>query len=257
MVLENVYVIPHGDEIIEHPNKNSVELFEKIREVTSGDRSETLIVLSPHGLRLSKSIGILNTEYLEADLQLKTKKIHSEYKTDRELVKQILEIYGHTQEVSFVTSSGPLSRFILDFGSVIPLSFFNHKKVVAIGQPRVWDKGMLQEFGRILARIVKHVPQKVSVIISADQAHTHDSSGPYGFSESSSKYEEIIERCFKESDFGPLLDMSEDFIEEAKPDSYWNMLILKGIMDETGKKTVLDYHYVEIYFGMLLGHLSG
>lgn len=255
MVLERVYVIPHGDEIIDQPNSESVHLFEKIREVTEGDPSESLIVISPHGLRLSKSIGVINTENLAADLQLRTKRLQNEYKTDRELARSILENSVVTQEVSFVTSSGPLSRFVLDFGSVIPLQFFSQSKIVAIGQPRIWNKEMLQEFGKTLAKIAQNSSTKISILISADQAHTHDASGPYGFSEKSAIYEEQIEKCFKESNFGPLLEMEEKFVELAKPDSYWNMLILKGIMDETGMKTVLDYHYIEIYFGMLLGHL--
>ena len=43
-------------------------------------------------------------------------------------------------------------------------------------------------------------------------------------------------------------------ISEAKPDSYWNMVILKGFLKNSGMRMVLDYHYVENYFGMLLAH---
>lgn len=256
MTLENVYIIPHGDEIIDQPNRQSIELFEKIREITDGDSSETILIISPHGLRLSKSIGVINTEFLVADLALKTRKLEAEYVTDRALVKSILEKSEVSQEVSFITSSGPLSRFTLDFGTVIPLHFFKQKKLVAIGQPRIWDREMLQNFGRIIAKVAKNSENRISVVISADQAHTHEVSGPYGYSEASAEYEEMIEKCFRESDFRPLLNLTEDFVDRAKPDSYWNMLILKGIMEETGMKTVLDYHYVEIYFGMLLAHLS-
>lgn len=255
MTIGKVYVIPHGDEIFDQPNQESLELFHKIREITSGDDSETVLVISPHGLRLSKSIGILNTEYLVADLQLKTKKLTGEYKTDRGLVKEILDKSDVSQEVSFITSSGPLSRFTLDFGSVIPLQFFSQKNLVAIGQPRIWNRELLEDFGHTLSRVVQRSRKKVSIIISADQAHTHDPVGPYGYSEKSAEYEGMIENCFRNSDFSPLTDLSEDFVDKAKPDSYWNMLILKGLMDETGLRSVLDYHYVEIYFGMLLGHL--
>ncbi len=255
MTLENVYIIPHGDEIIDHPNRESIELSEKIKEITAKDQSETLLILSPHGLRLSRSIGVINTENLAADFQLKTRRLVGEYKTDRTLARAILESSNATQEVSFVTSSGPLSRFIMDFGTVIPLQFFSQKKLVSIGQPRIFDTEMLQDFGKTLARVVQGTHSRISIIISADQAHTHDKSGPYGYSDKSAVYENLIEKCVSDSDFTPLLDLSEEFIDAAKPDSYWNMLILKGIMEETGLKSVLDYHYIEIYFGMLLGHL--
>ncbi len=255
MTIGNVYVIPHGDEIFDQPNKESVELFHKIKDITSSDDSETLVVISPHGLRLSKSIAVLNTEFLVADLQLKTKKLTAEYRTDRDLAKAIIDGSEISQEVSFITSSGALSRFTLDFGSVIPLQFFNQKSLVAIGQPRIWDKEMLQDFGRTLSRVLGNCRKKVSIIISADQAHTHDAVGPYGYSEKSAEYEDMIENCFRNSDFSPLTELTEDFVDKAKPDSYWNMLILKGLMEETGLRSVLDYHYIEVYFGMLLGHM--
>lgn len=256
MTLENVYIIPHGDEIIDQPNRESAELYNKIREVTANDQAESLVILSPHGLKLSKSIGVINTENLAADFQLKTKKLKGEYKTDRKLAKGIIENCRLTQEVSFVTSSGPLSRFTLDFGTVIPLQFFSQKKLVSIGQPRMWNLEDLQEFGKSLARVIQNSEDRISVIISADQAHTHDASGPYGYADESATYEKMIEDCVRNSNFDPLLDLSRDFIDKAKPDSYWNMLILKGFMDETGLKSVLDYHYIEVYFGMLLGHLT-
>lgn len=256
MTLEKVYIIPHGDEIIDHPNNESIELSEMIRKVTANDQSETLLILSPHGLRLSRSIGVINTENLVADFQLKTKRLAGEYKTDRKLARAILEGSDATQEVSFVASSGPLSKFTMDFGTVIPLQFFGQEKLVSIGQPRIFDLDLLQNFGRTLARVVEESHTNISIIISADQAHTHDQSGPYGYSDRSADYEELIEKCVRESDFSPLLELSEEFINAAKPDSYWNMLILKGIMEETGLKSVLDYHYIEVYFGMLLGHLT-
>ena len=97
--------------------------------------------------------------------------------------------------------------------------------------------------------------RKVTIIISADQAHTHALDGVYGFAPEAKPYENLIEKCVVASDMTPLLELNRDFIEKAKPDSYWNMIILKGIMGHTGMKTVLDYHYVEHYFGMLLAHL--
>ncbi len=255
MTLENVFIIPHGDEIIDHPNRNSKELWEKIRKVTADDSSHTLIIISPHGLKLSNSIGVINTQYLKGHLTLKTRTIRKNYETDRPLASKIASSTKITQEVSFVTSSGPLSVFPLDFGSIIPLTFFGKREVVSIGQPRFWDLNGLMEFGKTLAVIAEDYHKRVSIIISADQAHTHAPDGIYGYSPESKTYEELIEKCIMSSDLSPLLNLNQEFIDKAKPDSFWNMVILKGIMDYTGKKSILDYHYIEHYFGMLLAHL--
>lgn len=255
MTLENVYVVPHGDEIIDHPNRESIELWEKIRKVTAGDASDSIVIISPHGLKLSGSIGVINTQYLNGSLNLKTRRIRKKYATDRVLAKAIVNSSKLTQEVSFVTNSGPLSVFPLDFGSVIPLSFFGKKGLVAIGQPRIWDLDALLNFGKTLAGVAENYEKRVTVIISADQAHTHAPDGIYGYAPEAKPYEELVEKCIGESDLSPLLDLKQEFVDKAKPDSFWNMVILKGIMDHTGKRSVLDYHYIEHYFGMLLAHL--
>ncbi len=253
--LENVFVIPHGDEIIDHPNRESIELSERIRKVTSRDLSDTIVIISPHGLKLSNSIGVINTQYLNGQLSLKTRRINRKYETDRILATAIAASGPLTQEVSFVTSTGPMSVFPLDFGSVIPLTFFRKKRLVSIGQPRIWDLDGLMDFGKALAGIAERHEKKVTIVISADQAHTHAPDGVYGFALEAKPYEDLIEKCVVASDMTPLLELNRAFIEKAKPDSYWNMIILKGIMDHTGMKSVLDYHYVEHYFGMLLAHL--
>lgn len=256
MTLNKVYLIPHGDEIIDLPNGNSRSMNEHISRVTSGDLSDTVLVLSPHGLSLSRSFGIISTQFIRADLQLNSRRIRKLYLTDREMVKRITSAFSESQEVSFSTSSGPKSVLPLDFGSVIPLSFFHQKNIVAIGQPRIWNRDVLQDFGRHLVNIAEESEKTVSIIISADQAHTHAPSGPYGFAEESAVYEQLVETCISRSDLSPLVDLKEDFIMKAKPDSYWNLLVLKGIMEATGKRSVLDFHYIEEYFGMMLAHLE-
>ena len=204
MTLEHVYVIPHGDEIIDRPNQESRELYNLISRIGADDKSETLVILSPHGLRLGSSIGVLNTEYLKADLTLKTCRIRRLYRNDRVLAASIIESDNIAQEVAFITSSGPKSVFPLDFGSIIPLYFFNKKELVAIGQPRIWNSTALVDFGTGLARAAQNSERRVSIIVSADQAHTHSPVGPYGFAEESAKYEEMIEKCIRKSDLSEL-----------------------------------------------------
>lgn len=229
---------------------------EAVRKYGEADRSDTLVVVSPHGLRLSNSIGVISTEYLNASLSLRTRRIRRKYRTDRKLASEIVGRSAAAQSVSFIVSSGPSSIFPLDFGTVIPLHFFGRRDIVSIGQPRIWDHRMLADFGKTLAEAAMDSEDRVSIIISADQAHTHSSVGPYGYAEESAGYEDTIEQCMRKSDMGPLLEMTEDYVDKAKPDSYWNMIILHGLMERTGLRTHLDYHYVEKYFGMLAAHLE-
>ncbi|EQB70698.1 MAG: hypothetical protein AMDU4_FER2C00228G0001 [Ferroplasma sp. Type II] len=255
MALERLYVIPHGDEIIDVPNQKSRELRDKIIEVTRGDNSDSIIVLTPHGMTLSSGIPIINTENLHGEYSTKTVRLVSDHKTNKEIVRNIAAEFGREMvTVNFATSSGPLSVFPEDFGTIIPLTFFEKQKISIISQPRISDPEKLMRLGRNIWNTVDSMNVKISVIFSADQAHTHSKSGPYGYSEYAKLYENKIKGYFQRGSLSGIENMDQGMVVEAKPDSYWNMVILNGFLKNSGMHITLDYHYVENYFGMMLAH---
>ncbi len=255
MVLERLYIIPHGDEIIDMPDNESKEMNNKIKEVTSGDASESILVITPHGVTMSSGIPIINTENLHGEYDTKTKKLVSDHKTHKELVRNIAAEYGKEMiTLNFATTSGPLSVFPEDFGTIIPLTFFKQKKIAIIGQPRITDREKLMHLGRSIWNTVDSMDSKISVIFSADQAHTHSDTGPYGYSDYAKIYENQIIKYFKDGSLNGVETISDGTVVEAKPDSYWNMVILNGFLKSSGMKVTMDYHYVENYFGMMLAH---
>ncbi|MCW6169236.1 MAG: hypothetical protein LVQ96_07100 [Thermoplasmatales archaeon] len=256
MTFTDVYITPHGDELITLPNKQSKILATRLATLSKADNAEILAIISPHGLRLGRNISVLLTDYFWGYLKLGNKIIRRKYRNEKDLSLKIIRNNKLAEEASFITSSGPKSVFPLDFGSLIPLYFFNKKKLVVMGQPRIWNLDDLETFGRNLFHDVDSYNKKVSVLFSADQAHTHSQSGPYGYSGDSKRYEDIMERCVRSNNFQTLRDVSKEIVDGAKPDSFWNMIILKGFLEEGNIRMHYDYHYVENYFGMLLAHGS-
>lgn len=253
MVLSGIYVIPHGDEILDNPSEGSIKTRKEIEIISSTDRSESVIILSPHGLRLRNKISLINTENLFSHYKTEKHLLEDKYLTDRELAGTISgRLEEYVEEIQFVTGSGELSSFMIDFGTAIPLSFFINRKVISMGQTRTSNREMLVNFGRDLYKLVAAEKKNISIIISADQAHTHWAGGPYGYSEDARKYDEMAVSAINNSDFRVLYDMKEEFIENSKPDSYWNLLILSGILSEAGRKLHVVSYYVEKYFGMLV-----
>ena len=251
MVLNRVYVIPHGDEIIDMPNENARKMNEIIKEVTKDDKTQNGLIISPHSVRLSKGIAVINTEYLKGYYKLETKILRATYKSFRELNSEIIKNCPETVELNFITNSGKLSVFPLDFGSLIPLKFFHFKNLSLIGQPRFWDNGLLMKFGSYLYDIIERSNQYISVIFSADQAHTHHPKGPYGYSEKAKLYDNLVIEAIKNNNFQKLIDLDKETVEDAKPDSYWNLIILSGFMHKATRSLKFEYYYVEKYFGML------
>ncbi len=253
MPLNKIYIIPHGDELIDVPNVESKSLAEHIKSTAREDNSDVLVIISPHGVTLGKNMAIINTENFYANTKLRNVTLDFHAKNERKLTEQIIrEVPDLCEELRFATYSGELSNFPLDFGSSIPLYFFGQRQLVVIGQPRIKDRNRLIQFGGQLYKIIQEYPKSVTVIISADQAHTHSARGVYGFSEMAEKYEKILIDTLKTNDFRALREMDEEIVTGGKPDSFWNMLILDGLLTASGRRMSLIYHYVQVYFGMLL-----
>ena len=90
----------------------------------------------------------------------------------------------------------------------------------------------------------------MALIASCDHGHGHDENGPYGFTPKSREFDERVVALVKDDDLAGLLRMDPMLPVEAKADSYWQMLMLHGALDETWTGELLSYE-APTYFGML------
>ncbi len=253
MVLDRIYMIPHGDEIIDQPNGESRRMNSEISGISHEDHSDVIVILSPHGINLSRNIGIINTERFKSNTRLKSVNLDEYWVNERRLCEKIIGETGDIgEEVRYVTYSGDESVFPIDFGTAIPLHFFSRREIVVVGQSRKVRNEDQISFGSMLAKAIMNYERKVSVIFSADQAHTHSREGPYGYSPRADQYEQILRRCLEENNFSAMENIDPEIVEEGKPDSYWNILVMDGLLKQSGKSMRFIYGYVEKYFGMML-----
>lgn len=252
MSLFRTYIIPHGDEILSLPNKESEEMNQKIKEVTKDDQSETIVIISPHSLRISTGIPVINTVYLAGYYRIGKRVIRRNYESDKDFNYRLIKSAELLVETNFITTEGKLSKFPLDFGAIIPLTFFGKKKVSLIGQWRSNDKEKLISFGKNLYDSVWHDERTISVVFSADQAHSHSKKGPYGYDERAEIYDDMVIKALKTNNFEDLINLDESFISGAKPDSYWNLLTFYGFISKGNLTSTFHYYYLQDYFGMLL-----
>ncbi|MHB1636914.1 MAG: DODA-type extradiol aromatic ring-opening family dioxygenase [Thermoplasmataceae archaeon] len=251
MVIDGIYLIPHGDELIDLPDEQSREMRTHIINGTADDSSDTIVVLTPHGLSLDGMFSICGNKNLSGSyLTEGGKAMEMKLENDSDLFNTILNANRNIMSRA-AFSGGAQTAFPIDFGSLIPLSFFKSNKAVLIGQSRIWDIAMLYTLGESLHDILSMGSTKYSIVFSADQAHTHSAEGPYGYSPKAQIYDHVIRNCATSSDFSGLFTMDRTFVEEAKPDSYWIMIVLAGFMSRNESKLLFKYYYVAKYFGML------
>lgn len=258
-------IAPHGFSIIGEIAGEESDLFkptreamEKIGGLIKSYKPDTIIVLTPHGLRLKEYNAIYTSEYCRGTLEGNGNKVNLEFKCDKPMAEEILK--RATKEkipsvgCNFGALSGETSNIEMDWGTFIPLWFCKEDgyqpEIVVIGPTRDINLNKLVDLGEIIGLVCKGSKKKVALIASADQGHCHSKNGPYGFNKASKEYDEYINSIIKENQLHRLLDLDMDFVEEAKPDSLWQMLILYGALKTTPMQGKLLSYEVPTYFGM-------
>jgi aromatic ring-opening dioxygenase LigB subunit len=92
--------------------------------------------------------------------------------------------------------------------------------------------------------------RRFAFIASADQAHAHSRSGPYGFNAAAAKYDDFVLNAIRDNDLKRILKLTPRFVEEAKPDSLWQMVMLAGINEVVPLRSQLLSYQVPSYYGM-------
>jgi aromatic ring-opening dioxygenase LigB subunit len=104
--------------------------------------------------------------------------------------------------------------------------------------------------GRALARAAAESGKRVALIASADHGHAHDSSGPYGFDPAAAQYDARVVGLVEKNRLAGLLDFDPPFVDAAKADSWWQLLMLHGALGDGWHAEFLSYE-APTYFGML------
>ena len=108
------------------------------------------------------------------------------------------------------------------------------------------------EFGRVIGKLAEQKKRKRFVFVaSADQAHTHAKSGPYGFSSAASRYDMLVVEAIEKNRFRSIMNLDSRLVKKAKPDSLWQMAMLVGIAEEVRMKPRLLSYEVPTYYGMI------
>lgn len=258
-------IAPHGFSIIEEISGEEKELFRPIREqmkilgkTLMQDKPDTIVILTPHGLRLKGYHAIYTTAYCRGSLSGFGQTVSLDYRCDVELANDILDALNERElpvvGCNYGALNGDMSNIPMDWGTLIPLWFCQSEiyqpEIVVIGPTRDVPLDQHVLIGEIIAATCLKSNKRIAVIASADQGHCHDENGPYGYHSASKNLDAQIMTCIEENCLKNLMDIEEALIANGKPDSIWQMLILEGILNIEPKKGKLLIYDVPTYFGM-------
>jgi aromatic ring-opening dioxygenase LigB subunit len=266
-------IAPHGGEVIpelagEDLSRMDVtrRAMEELGRRVADARPDTLVVLTPHGVRVAgavcvmateRAIGILESEQGEARVDI-------DMAVDTELAQRIAEQAAYAHHVPTVTAiygaSGGDSCFTpLDWGAVVPLWFLGARSpsppaIVSITPSRALSLQQLYDFGTAIAEAAGEVGRRVALVASADWGHAHSAEGPYGYDPASSEFDAMVQEVIRSGDLDRLLATDLAFAEQAKVDGLWQTVTLAGALRTVHpllRGELLSYE-APTYFGMLV-----
>ena len=270
MTLVYACIAPHGSETVNSITPKTLhrrfqETEQALRILANNiirSRPDTIVIATPHNLRLWKQICVVTSHNSSGELTSENQKsISLKVKCDIEFSHKLLTKASKRRlpvvGANYGSADGETSDMPMDWGSLIPLWFILSKKC---GKPRISivtpsrEIPLLQnvKFGRTIADVAENdQSKKYAFIASADQAHAHKKSGPYGFSKAAAEYDAIVLKALQENNLKKLLQLKSKFVDEAKPDSLWQLAMLAGILERVKMKSHLYSYQAPTYYGMI------
>ncbi len=273
MPLVYACIAPHGEPIIPplaRPGeraryRQTTRAMQRLAREIRAARAQTIVVATPHNLRLRGYIGVVTAENVSGvlpmfapDPDLPRQPIRA--KTDRDFADLLLA--GARRRgipavgANYATASGRYSNMPLDWGTLVPLWFFlrgyrSRPQVVVVTPSREIPLAENVRFGAMIADLAQHSRRRLVFVASADHAHAHQRSGPYGFSTAAARYDASMVGAVRADDLRSVLQISPRLVRDAKPDSLWQVAMLAGVADRLRLRPELLSYQVPTYYGMI------
>jgi len=261
-------VAPHGAEVIPRlANGRERKRFEPtrvaIRRLAESIRNanpDTIVVATPHNLRLLGKIGVVIAENSSGRLRESGREVFLKVRCDvrfaRKLLRRASSAALPVVGANYGAAEGPSSEMPMDWGTLVPLWFFLKEnglksEVVIVTPSREIPLAGNFEFGKVLGNVAERDEKRIVFVASADQAHAHKKDGPYGFSPRASVYDRLVVEAVRGNQLKSILHLSPRLVREAKPDSLWQMAMLAGVLDRVEMKARFHSYQLPTYYGML------
>ena len=259
-------IAPHGGIAIAEacaPEERDVALktragMEQLGRLFTEASPNAVVVVTPHNVHISNALGVIVASRVAGRLDGVNPPIELDIPSDTELAWQILASLGkaglQAAGVSFGSNEPGTAVAPMDWGVLIPLWFMGGRAdppvpLVVVTPARDLSPSDHVTAGAAIAAVASALDRRVALIASADHGHAHQKTGPYGFHPAAAEYDALVTDIVRSNTLERLVDVSPGLVENAKADSWWQMLILHGAT--RGWKGRLISYEAPTYFGML------
>jgi len=260
-------IAPHGGLAIEEAC-SSEELglavatragMEELGKLFTAARPQIVVVATPHNVHISEALGVIVSGRMAGALD-GAAAIALDVPMESDFAWLALESLIDAEipavGVSFGSNDPASAVAPMDWGVLIPLWFMGGRHeppvpLVVVTPARDLSPKAHVGAGAAIARAAAECGQRVAFIASADHGHAHRKDGPYGYHPAAAKYDDLIRELVGSETLERLLDVPRELVEQAKADSWWQLLMLHGATSGNGWKSRLISYEAPTYFGML------
>jgi aromatic ring-opening dioxygenase LigB subunit len=259
-------IAPHGGLAIAEactPDERSLAMstragLEELGRLFAAARPEAVVVATPHNVHIANALGVLVAGRVAGRLAGAPPSIALDVPAATDLSILVLESLVSAgvpaAGVSFRSNEPETSVAPMDWGVLIPLWFMGGRHdppvpLVVVTPARDLSAEAHVAAGAAIAHAAKKSGRRVAFIASADHGHAHVEGGPYGYHASAAEYDALVCHLVETGNLERLGDISPEMIEDAKADSWWQMLMLHGAT--AGWTGRLISYEAPTYFGML------
>jgi len=259
-------VAPHGGLAIAEactPDEKDLALvtrrgMEELGRTFAKARPEAVVIATPHNIHISNALGVIVSGRVAGSLPGTGDAIALDLTSETELAWSVLaalEAAGlPAAGVSFGSNDPSAAVAPMDWGVLIPLWFMGGRSdpplpIVVITPARGLPASAHIAAGQAVAQAAERSSRRVAFIASADHGHAHRPDGPYGYHAAAAEYDGMIRSLIETNRLESLAGIDAGLIEDAKADSWWQLLILHGAV--AGWRGRLISYEAPTYFGML------
>ena len=255
-------IAPHGT-LPEAPVEGAEKTHEALAELGrrfDASRPEATIVFTPHNVHVARHFAVVQAGTLAGTLaEFDAPEVMLTCPVDVELASQaVVALHDAAIPVvgtSFGANDPGAATAPMDWGVLIPLWVMGGRSsppvpavVVSPALDRPIDEHVRS--GEALASVARASEKRVALIASADHGHAHDADGPYGFDPAAAEYDAGVVELVRTGRLRGLLELDPAFVDAAKADSWWQMLMLHGALEDDWRGEFLSYE-APTYFGVL------
>ncbi len=228
--------------------KKTADALLELADKLNNAEPETIIIISPHGLVYPDRMNVCGMKNLAGDFsQFGHPELKFKFQNDLGLAEQIDETANSEGiETLLYDNSNNENTYELDHGTLVPLYFLQQKldsKVmilpIAYSQQ---ERAQHFAFGQIIADVCKKSKSRIAIIASGDLSHRLFPQNFLKDKSAGKKFDKKIVELIEKDDVQKILELDEDFIEEAGECGYRSILIILGAIEKLNyKPKIISY----------------